>query len=122
MSPQEFSLLLFSVLISVAGQFFLKTGAMKLGKVHAGNIINLILNMITIPELLLGLTCYGIGAIAYILLLTRVNLSVAAPAVSVGYIFSVLLGYFILKEPIPLLRLVGLGFIVTGVILVVWKK
>jgi hypothetical protein len=43
-SPQEFSLLLFSVLISVAGQFLLKTGAMKLGKVHAGNIINLILN------------------------------------------------------------------------------
>jgi drug/metabolite transporter (DMT)-like permease len=122
MSPQEITLLLFSVLISVAGQFFLKTGAMKLGKVHAGNIINLILNMITIPELLLGLTCYGIGAIAYILLLTRVNLSVAAPAVSVGYIFSVLLGYFILKEPIPLFRLVGLGFIVTGVILVVWRK
>lgn len=122
MSPQEFSLLFFSVLISVAGQFFLKTGAMKLGKVDAGNILNLILNMITIPELLLGLTCYGIGAVAYILLLTRVNLSVAAPAVSVGYIFSVLLGYFILKEPIPLLRLVGLSFIVTGVILVVWRK
>lgn len=122
MSPQEFSLLLFSVLISVAGQFFLKTGAMKLGKVHAGNIINLILNMITIPELLLGLTCYGIGAIAYILLLTRVNLSVAAPAVSVGYIFSVLLGFFILREPISVMRLVGLGFIVTGVILVVWRK
>ncbi|GCL36236.1 MAG: EamA family transporter [Sphaerospermopsis kisseleviana] len=122
MSPQEFSLLLFSVLISVAGQFFLKTGAMKLGKVHAGNIINLILNMITIPELLLGLTCYGIGAIAYILLLTRVNLSVAAPAVSVGYIFSVLLGFFILREPISVMRLVGLGFIVTGVILVIWRK
>ncbi len=122
MSPQEITLLLFSVLISVAGQFLLKMGAIKLGKVHTGNIINLILNMITIPELLLGLTCYGIGAIAYILLLTRVNLSIAAPAVSVGYIFSVLLGYFILKEPIPLLRLVGLGFIVTGVILVVWKK
>lgn len=122
MSPQEITLLLFSVLISVAGQFLLKMGAIKLGKVHAGNIINLILNMITIPELLLGLTCYGIGAIAYILLLTRVNLSVAAPAVSVGYIFSVLLGYFILKEPIPLIRLVGLGFIVTGVILVVWRK
>ncbi|MEA5576888.1 EamA family transporter [Anabaena sp. UHCC 0451] len=122
MSPPEFSLLLISVLTSVAGQFFLKTGAMKLGKVDAGNFLNLILNMITIPELLLGLTCYGIGAVAYILLLTRVNLSVAAPAVSVGYIFSVLLGYFILKEPIPMIRFVGLGFIVTGVILVVWRK
>lgn len=44
MSPQEITLLLFSVLISVAGQFLLKMGAIKLGKVHAGNFINLILN------------------------------------------------------------------------------
>jgi drug/metabolite transporter (DMT)-like permease len=85
-------------------------------------MISLILNMITIPELLLGLACYGIGAVAYILLLTRVNLSVAAPAVSIGYIFSVLLGYFVLKEPISLTRVFGLGLIVTGVILVIWKK
>lgn len=122
MSPPEFTLLLISVLISVAGQFFLKMGAIKLGKVHAGNILSLMLNITTIPELLLGLTCYAIGAVAYILLLTRVNLSIAAPAVSVGYIFSVLLGYFILKEPIPLIRLAGLSLIVMGVILVVWKK
>ena len=122
MTPQEFALLLMSVLISVAGQFFLKMGALKLGKVDVGNAVNLILNMITIPELLLGLTCYGIGAIAYILLLTRINLSVAAPAVSVGYIFSVLLGYFVLKESISLTRTFGLGFIVIGVILVIWKK
>jgi len=121
-SIPEFSLLLMSVLISVAGQFFLKMGAIKLGKVHGGNIISLVLNMITIPELLLGLTCYGIGAVAYILLLTRVNLSVAAPAVSVGYIISVFLGYFVLKEPISITRVFGLGLIVTGVILVVWKK
>jgi len=28
-----------------------------------------------------GLTCYGLGAIAYILLLTRVKLSIAGPAI-----------------------------------------
>jgi drug/metabolite transporter (DMT)-like permease len=111
-----------SVLISVAGQFFLKMGAMKLGKVDTGNAVSHILNIITIPELLLGLTCYAIGAVAYILLLTRVNLSIAAPAVSIGYIFSILLGYFVLKESISLTRVFGLGLIVTGVILVVWKK
>ena len=122
MSIPELSLLLMSVLISVAGQFFLKMGAIKLGKVDTSNAVSHILNMITIPELLLGLICYGIGAVVYILLLTRVNLSVAAPSVSVGYIFSVLLGYFVLKEPISLIRVFGLGFIVTGVILVVWKK
>jgi drug/metabolite transporter (DMT)-like permease len=121
-TPQEFGLLLMSVLISVAGQFFLKLGAVKLGKVHAGNFVNHILSIVTTSELLIGLTCYALGAVAYILLLTRVNLSVAAPAVSVGYIFSVLLGCFILKEPVPLIRLIGLGLIVIGVMLVVWQK
>jgi len=122
MTPQEFVLLLVSVLISTAGQFCLKIGANKLGRVNIGNAINHIANIITTPELLIGLTCYAIGAVVYILLLTRVNLSVAGPSISVGYIFSVLLGYWILKEPISLMRLFGLSFIVVGVILVVWRK
>jgi drug/metabolite transporter (DMT)-like permease len=111
-----------SVIASVAGQFFLKAGALKLGRVHVGNAVNHILSILTTPELLIGLTCYALGALAYILLLTRVNLSVAGPSVSLVYIFSVLLGYFIFKEPIPLTRLIGLTFIMSGVILVVWKK
>ncbi|WP_017652898.1 EamA family transporter [Fortiea contorta] len=122
MTPQEFSLLLISVIISVAGQFFLKLGALKLGKINAENVILQILSIVTIPELLIGLTCYALGAVAYILLLIKVNLSVAAPAVAIGYVFSVLLGCLVLKEPVPLIRLIGLCFIVTGVILVVWKK
>ncbi len=122
MTLQEFSLLLMSVIASVAGQFFLKAGALKLGRVHVGNAVNHILSILTTPELLIGLTCYALGALAYILLLTRVSLSVAGPSVSLVYIFSVLLGYFIFKEPIPLIRLIGLTFIMSGVILVVWKK
>ncbi|MBF2004281.1 MAG: EamA family transporter [Chlorogloeopsis fritschii C42_A2020_084] len=122
MTPQEFVLLLMSVLASVAGQFFLKAGALKLGRVNVANTINHILSIVTIPELLLGLTCYALGALAYILLLTRVNLSVAGPSISLVYVFSVLLGYFIFREAIPLVRLAGLSFIVLGVILVVWQK
>jgi drug/metabolite transporter (DMT)-like permease len=119
---KEFALLLVSILTSVAGQFFLKAGALKLGKVNAGNAVSHILNIIFTPELILGLFCYGLGAIAYILLLTRVNLSVAGPSVALIYVFSVLLGYFIYKEAIPISRIVGLGFITCGVILVVWQR
>ncbi|KYC39161.1 EamA-like transporter family protein [Scytonema hofmannii PCC 7110] len=111
-----------SVLASVAGQFFLKAGATKLGRVSIDNAINHILSIITIPELLVGLASYGLGALAYILLLTRVNLSIAGPSVSLVYVFSVLLGYFIFKEHIPISRFVGLGLIMAGVILVVWQK
>lgn len=122
MTLQEFSLLLISVLASVTGQFFLKLGALKLGKVNLGNALNLVLSIITTPELLTGLAFYGIGAVAYILLLTRVSLSVAGPSASLVYVFSVLLGYFIFKESIPSIRLIGLSLIVAGVILVVWQK
>ncbi|MFB2773088.1 EamA family transporter [Pelatocladus sp. BLCC-F211] len=122
MTPQEFFLLLMSVLASVAGQFFLKAGALKLGRVNIVNAFNHILSIVATPELLLGLTCYALGAVAYILLLTRVNLSIAGPSISLVYVFSVLLGYFIFREVIPVVRLAGLSFIVIGVILVVWQK
>ncbi|WP_211176137.1 EamA-like transporter family protein [Brasilonema sp. UFV-L1] len=122
MSLQEFFLLLMSVIASVAGQFFLKLGALKLGSLNPGNTVSQILSIATTPELLAGLSCYGLGALAYILLLTRVNLSIAGPSVSLVYVFSVLMGYFIFREPIPMTRLVGLSFIVSGVILVIWQK
>ncbi|MEH2049707.1 EamA family transporter [Nostoc sp.] len=122
MNLQEFALLIMSIATNLGGQFFLKLGALKLSKFNSANAISNIISIATTPELLIGLTCYGLGAIAYILLLTRVNLSIAAPSISLVYVFSVLLGYFIFKETIPLTRLVGLSFIVGGVILVVWHK
>ena len=122
MTPQEFLLLLFSVITSGSGQFFLKVGANKLGKVTSENIISHILNIILTPELIIGLGCYGLGAIAYILLLTRVNLSVVGPSAALIYLFSVLIGYFAFNESIPLTRAIGLGLIICGVILVIYKQ
>jgi drug/metabolite transporter (DMT)-like permease len=121
-SLPELSLLLISVLAGVFGQFFLKLGASKLGKVELDNALNHILSIVLTPELLIGLTCYGLGAIVYILLLTRVNLSIAAPAISLSYIFSVLLGHFWFRESIASAQLIGLAAISVGVILVVSQK
>lgn len=122
MNSPEFGLFLISILASVAGQFLLKAGALKLGRVNAANWIGHLLSILGTPELLAGLACYGLGAFVYILLLTRVNLSIAGPAVSLTYVFSVLLGYFIFREAIPFSRVVGLGLIISGVVLVIWKN
>lgn len=121
MNLPELGLFFISILTSVAGQFLLKAGALKLGKVNTSNLISHVLGILTTPELLAGLACYGLGAIAYILLLTRVKLSIAGPAVALVYVFSVLLGYFMFQEPIPFSRVVGLGLITGGVMLVIWK-
>jgi len=121
-TPQEFCLLLISILASVAGQFFLKSGALKLGKVNVENLISHVLSIITIPELVIGLVCYAIGAIAYILVLTRVNLSIAAPSIALSYVSAVLISYFLFHEEIPIERVVGVGLIICGVVLVAWQK
>lgn len=122
MTPQEFFLLLSAILASVAGQFFLKAGALKLGKVSAENLLNHLLNIVTIPELIIGLACYGFGAILYILVLTRVNLSIAAPSAALTYVCAVLIGHFLFHEDMPIERMVGIGLIVCGVVLIAWQK
>lgn len=122
MTPQEFFLLLISILASVAGQFFLKSGALKLGKVSVENLVSHLLHIITIPELVIGLISYAIGAIAYILVLTRVNLSIAAPSIALSYVFAVLISHLLFHETIPIERIVGVGFIICGVVLVAWQK
>jgi drug/metabolite transporter (DMT)-like permease len=119
---QEFALLMVSIVTGVTGQLFLKHGALKLGSVNASNAIAHMLKIAITPELVVGLMFYGLGAIAYILLLTRVKLSVVGPSVALSYVFSVLLGYFVFKETISMLRIFGLGFIVCGVVLVVMQK
>ena len=110
------------MIASVLGQFFLKAGALKLGKVNSGNVVSHVLNIIMTPELIAGLVCYALGAIAYILLLTRVKLSVAGPSAALIYIFTVLLGHFAFHEPIPGTRIFGLALIVCGVVLVLWQR
>jgi multidrug transporter EmrE-like cation transporter len=115
---QEVGLLLIAVFTSSLGQLFLKLGALKLGKVTADNMVSHIVSIAMTPELIAGLFAYGLGAVAYILLLTRVKLSVAAPSASLIYLFSVLFGYFFFKETISLERSLGLGLILCGVVLV----
>ena len=118
----SFLLLLASVLTNVIGQFFLKTGALKLAQVESSDLVGRIINSILIPELLLGLSCYGCGAIAFILLLARVPLSIAGPCISLVYVCSVLMGAIFFNETIPISRLIGLAMIVCGVILVMVQK
>ncbi len=122
MNLAEFCLLLISIVANVAGQFFLKSGALKLGKVNLSNLLSQIFNIVTIPDLMVGLTCYGLGAIAYILVLTRVKLSIVGPCTALSYVFAMVLGYWLFKETIPVTRIIGLSLIVNGVILVVWKQ
>ncbi|ANV88724.1 EamA family transporter [Picosynechococcus sp. PCC 7117] len=122
MGLYELILLSIYIITSIGGQFFLKTGALKINEIVSENIVYRIIEILLIPELVGGLLFYSLGTWAYIFLLARVNLSIAAPALSVTYIFSIFIGYFLFGENIPISRIVGSGLITAGVILVIWKS
>lgn len=118
----DFFFLVLSVLSTVGGQLFLKLGADKLAPLLEQLSWSTLMGLFKIPELLVGLGFYTLAAVTYILLLSRVPLSIAAPSVSLVHVFSVLLGYFVFHESIPLSRVLGLGLIMAGVILVVAQR
>jgi multidrug transporter EmrE-like cation transporter len=117
----EILVLLGAVLSGSIGQFFLKSGTTKLGAVTASNVLGHIISIVLVPQLVIGLVFYAVGAILYILLMTRVPLSVLGPAVAMQYVVTVLMGHFLFNEMVPLSRAVGLGFVMCGVVLIIWK-
>jgi drug/metabolite transporter (DMT)-like permease len=122
MSFTAILLLVASVSASVGGQFFLKQGAMQLGKVDTTNVTGVIFSMLTKWPIIVGLIFYGLGVVTYILLLNKVNLSVASPLLATSYIFAVLLGVFFFKETVTLSQYFGIGMIICGAILLAAQK
>lgn len=98
------------ILIGVAGQMLLKTGAD--GAAGA-------LEQFMRPATILGLGAYGVAALLYVFALGRIPVSIAFPSVSLSYVVVALLGHFIWHEPMGWQHIVALTMICGGVTLLV---
>lgn len=74
------------------------------------------------PLLWIGLLTVLILFSIWVLILSKVDLSVAVPVASFSYIAIPLVSVFILGEHIPPLRWMGIVFILLGVCLVSWSS
>jgi multidrug transporter EmrE-like cation transporter len=69
-------------------------------------------------QVLAGLALYGIGAAIWLLVLARIDLSVAYPFVGLGFIVTMALGWSVLDEPVGFARLAGTLLVASGIWLV----
>ena len=114
-------LILVSVGLAVAGQVFLKVGMGQVGSIGSSSIANwqsTLFKVITTPQVWIGLLLYGLSALSWLIVLSRVDLSFAYPFAALGYAAVVLVSWLYLKEPISLLRWWGVLVICVGVILI----
>lgn len=120
MSFLTIGLILLGVLMSAAGQVLLKlamsTQSMQIA-VHQGGSV-MVLALLTSPWLIGGILVYGLSVLVWLAVLAKVDVSFAYPFVALGMVITTLSGRFLLGEDLPVVRLVGLAVIVTGVLIV----
>ncbi len=110
-------LILSSVALNAFAQLFIRQGMLKIGKINlnAEQIFNMIISVFTNIYLLAGMFSYGISIILWMVVLSKVNVSVAYPFLSVGYIITAVLAYFFFQEPLTLQKIAGILIICLGV-------
>lgn len=107
----RFVLIFVPIVLAALGQLILKTGMNQVGKFD-------LIRSFTNPLVLLGLVFYGASLILWMMVLTRENLSFVYPLVAFSYVVTVTLSRFVLHEPVPSLRWLGLAVIVFGILLI----
>jgi drug/metabolite transporter (DMT)-like permease len=113
-------LILFSVLLAAGAQLTLKHGMNEVAdnsgalKVSAESFKD----VVTTPAVWGGLFLFGLSAIIWLAVLSRVSLSFAYPFASLTYVLILLADKFVLGETIPALRWAGVFCIMVGIVLV----
>ncbi len=120
MRPTDFAVLSFGVLLNAFAQLGLKAATRVTGPLVAadGGNWNRALQLITVPSLWLALSAYGLSVVVWLVGLSRVPVSQAYPMLSMGYVINIGLAWWLLGEVPNVQRVVGIGVIVAGVVLV----
>lgn len=111
---------LVSVLLSASSQILLKIGVSS-PTVQAGMANGVSLDMLravaTSPLVLIGFASFGLSAIVWLSVLSRLDVSQAYPCVALGILITSLTGHLLLGEAMPPLRIAGILTILMGVVL-----
>ena len=112
-------LILLSTIFGVAGQTALKMGVDKPGVAESATGVVAVIGLIfKSPLVMLGLVFYALGALAWIAVLSRLDLSVAYPFLALNFVLVTLSSRFLLGETVPPLRWLGILVIIAGILLV----
>ncbi|MDD2546064.1 MAG: SMR family transporter [Burkholderiaceae bacterium] len=120
MKWSEFGLILVGVLLNAAAQLLLKAGVRQIGHFEfaPANILPIGWSLATNLPIIGGLSCYVVSVVVWILALSRVEVSIAYPMLSIGYVVNAALAYWLFGEAVGPQRLLGIAIIIVGVVIV----
>ncbi|UDG81933.1 SMR family transporter [Candidatus Vallotia cooleyia] len=113
--------ILSSVILNASAQLLLKAGINAVGyfEFSVTNIVPISLRLVSQWPIIGGLACYSVSVIVWILGLSRVDVSIAYPMLSLGYIINAAVAWYLFSETISSQKLVGIAIILLGVVVLV---
>lgn len=120
MRASDFAVLSVGVLLNASAQLGLKHATQATGPltVAASGALARAGTLLAVPSLWYALAAYGVSVIVWIIGLSRVPVSQAYPLLSLGYVINLALAWWLLGEVPNIQRVLGVGVIVAGVVLV----
>jgi drug/metabolite transporter (DMT)-like permease len=114
------SLILLDVALNVVGQLSLKFGMSKMGNFSLSlpSLTSVFARAAVNPFIILGVLCYGMGFMVWLVVLAKADVSYAYPMISLGYVFTAVLAWMLLGEHVTALRFVGILVTCLGVFII----
>ena len=118
-----FGMILAGVLLNAGAQLLLKAGTRAIGVIGASGaggfaLAQTALNVALQPFIVAGLLCYVLSVGIWIVALSRVDVSVAYPMLSIGYVVIAFAAWWLFGEALTPMRLAGITVILNGVVLI----
>ncbi len=113
-----FIFIVVTVVLNATSQLLLKSGMAQVGKAElsGSQIFGLLSAAAFNPLIILGLVTMTASMATHLLSLSRFDVSFAFPFISLAYVIVLAWGYFVLGEPVNVMRIAGVAIIVAGTI------
>jgi drug/metabolite transporter (DMT)-like permease len=120
MNLTTFAFIISGVLLNACAQVLLKAGTNALGgAIHltVSNAFETFIRVASQLPILAGLACYALSLVVWIMGLSRTDVTIAYPMLSLGYVVAAAGAWLFLGETISPQRLLAIGVIMVGVAL-----
>jgi drug/metabolite transporter (DMT)-like permease len=119
MTLSTFGFIFTGIMLNALAQLLLKAGTNAIGAIHldAGNLLPTAIKLATQLPILGGLACYVVSVLVWIIGLSRVDVTIAYPLLSLGYIVNAIGAWYFLGETMSAQRMLAVGVIIVGVAL-----
>ena len=117
----SFAILIAVVVATALAHVLLKVGMNQIGEGGLPQVkqpVRLAADLLTTPAILVAVPLYVASFVGWVLVLSRIRLSIAYPALAMMYLLIPLVSWFLLSEQVSRMHWAGIGVIIVGVSLI----